>query len=229
MARLFFEHADVATRDVIKTWSLENLKHLHTSHEIDIIDAILQRSTSLDTLDWRVSFGAFPASSFMRAIEPIALTLRRLRMSWFIVHSVETPKECLTLPLLQEFTFFSNEWIDKPSRVLQLFQCISMPALAKLSLNLDISLCSAEEFLPWLRMLKNPELRNVEVVITEAEEHEWIDASIREIFPEGTRQDALAVAITVKNNYWNEIYYDWDNEETDNSDANNSDADNSDL
>jgi hypothetical protein len=76
-----------------------------------------------------------------------------------------------------------------------------MPALAKLSLKFHISLCSAEEFLPWLRMLKNRKLKNVNVVITGAvtgaENREQIGASIREIFVEETRKDDFAIEITV--------------------------------
>jgi predicted Rossmann-fold nucleotide-binding protein len=59
-------------------------------------------------------------------------------------------------------------------------------------------MCRAEEFFPWLKSLKNPKLKNVNMVVTQARHHAQMGDKIRRLFVEGTGSEDLAVNITME-------------------------------
>jgi hypothetical protein len=144
----------------------------------------------------------------MEAIEPVARNLRCLHINWFEVDYDGEPETHVILPSLQEFVLIDDNPEDDHSQTLQLFQHFSMPSLAKLSLSVHVLMCRTDEFFPWLRSLKNPKLKNVNVVVIEDEHCAQIGVIISDIFHEGTTPDGLAVEITMEDEWKDE----WEDE-----------------
>jgi hypothetical protein len=211
MTRLVFDYVEDEAETVIKTWSFEELKYLRNG-TITGVANYLPLVTALDTLNFQTESTSFEESSFMKAIEPFALNLRCLHIDWFNVDCSEETGNCITLPSLQEFILIDKDPEDDPVRILELFQRVSMPALVRLSLKVHISMCRAHKFLPWLRSLKNPELKNVDVVVTRAKNHAQTGTKIRKIFVEGAGPEDLVVDVTMEDDPEN-ISEDEDSEE----------------
>jgi hypothetical protein len=194
---LEFEFVVEGVAPVIKTWSFENLKCLQI-REFDNMDICPWYASSLDTLSWSTECHSFQEYSFMKAFEPVSLTLRCLRIDFFDVDCYGAPGAHLTLRSLKEFALIDDSPENHPERILQLFQRISMPVLANLSLNVHVSMCRTVEFLPWLRSLKNPELKSVFVVVAEAKHHAQFGDIIREVFIEEAKPEDQTVEITME-------------------------------
>jgi hypothetical protein len=131
----------------------------------------------------------------MKVFESVALTLRCLYIEWTNVACYGESGAHITLQSLKEFTLIDNKPKNDPARILRLFQRISMPVLANLSLNVHISIRRTDEFLPWLSSLKNTELKSVDLVVAEAKYHAQFGDIIREMFIEEARLEDRAVKL----------------------------------